>query len=248
MGTFTRTLYAGVMTRSWKVVACAAVLAYTGTAAEHIGLISTTYPAGVAASGTIQVNNAYGEVNVEGWDRPDVEVTVTRSVFQHDTPQAREAAQRYLNQIRVNTAKAGNGDLTISTSFPSRNRWIRLFRGWGDFTQEYRIQVPRHSRLEIREGKGDVVIVDVAGDIDARAHVGDILVQVPQSATYQVDARCRFGGVYSDLPGTSRSASVFGQSFRENAAAASHRLYLRVGAGGISVQQFRDPVEPAAAR
>jgi len=50
------------------------------------------------------------------------------------------------------------------------------------------------------------------------------------------------------LPGTSRNASLFGHSFRENAAAASHRLYLRVGAGGISLQQFRNPLEPAAAR
>jgi len=108
--------------------------------------------------------------------------------------------------------------------------------------------VPRHSRLEIREGKGDVVITDVAGDIDASAHVGDVLVQVPQSAPYKLDARCRFGTVYSDLPGTSRNASLFGHSFRENAAAASHRLYLRVGAGGISLQQFRNPLEPAAAR
>ncbi|MGA2116313.1 MAG: hypothetical protein ABSH56_16350 [Bryobacteraceae bacterium] len=236
------------MTRSWKVVACAAALAYTAAAAEQIGLISTVCPAGVAASGTIQVNNAYGEVNVEGWDRPDVEVTVTRSVFQYGTPQEREAAQRYLNQFRVNTAKAANGDLMISTILPSRNRLIRLFRGWGDFTVEYRIQVPFHSRLRIREGKGDVVITDVAGDIDARAHVGDILVQVPQSATYQVDARCRFGGVYSDLPGTSGHASLFGRSFRENASTASHRLFLRVGAGGVSVQQFRNPLEPAAAR
>jgi len=228
------------MTRSSKIVACAAALAYIGAAAEHIGLVSTTYPAGVAASGTIQVNNAYGEVNVEGWDRPDVEVTVTRSVFQHDTPQAREAAQRYLNQIRVNTAKAANGDLTISTSFPSRNRLIRLFRGWGDFTLEYRIQVPRHSRLEIREGKGDVVIVDVTGDIDARAHVGDILVQVPQSATYQVDARCRFGSVYSDFSGDEKRHHLFGESFAGAESAAPQKLNLKVGMGDVIILKTRE--------
>lgn len=232
--------------RFWKLLACVAALAYTGAASQPVGLVSTTYQAGVAASGTIQVNNAYGEVNVEGWDRPNVEVTVTRSAFQRDSPQAREAAQRYLNQIRVNMTKAANGDLAISTSFPSRSRVIRLFRGWGDFTLEYRIQVPRHSRLVIREGKGDVVITDVAGDIDASAHVGNVLVQVPQSATYKLDARCRFGTVYSDLPGTSRYAFLFGHSLRNDASGDAHRLYLRVGAGGVSVQQVRNPLQPAA--
>jgi hypothetical protein len=201
----------------------------------------------VAASGTIQVNNSYGEVNGEGWDRPDVEVTVTRSAFQRDNPQAREAAQRYLNHIKVNMTKAANGDLLISISFPSRNRVIRWFRGWGDFTLEYRIQAPRRSRLVIRQGKGDVVITDVAGDIDARAHLGDIVLQVPQSGAYQLDARCSLGSVYSDLPGTSHYALAFGHSLT-NRAAAAHRLFLRVGVGGISVQQFQDAREPAAAR
>jgi hypothetical protein len=237
------------MTRFGKLFACAAAVAYYGAASQHIGLVSTTYQAGVAASGTIRVNNDYGEVNVEGWDRPDVEVTVTRSAFQRDNPQAREAAQHYLNHIKVNTTKADNGDLLISTSFPSRNRLIRLFRGWGDFTLEYRIQVPRHSRLVIREGKGDVVITDVSGDIDARAHLGDIVAQVPQNVVYQLDARCRFGTVYSDLPGTSHYAAfAFGHSLRNDAPKAAHQLLLRVGVGGVSVQQFQSPPEPTVAQ
>lgn len=231
-----------------KLSACAAVLAYSAAASQHTESVSTTYQADVAANGTIRVNSAYGDVNVEGWDRQDVEVTVTRSSFKQDSPQAREAAQRYLNQIRVNTKKTANGDLVISTSFPPRNRVIRWFRGWGDFTLEYRIQVPRQSRLAIREGRGDVAIADVAGDIDARAQAGDVLVQLPQSGTYQLDARCRIGTVYSDLPATSRYALFFGHSLTNQAASAAHHLYLRVGTGGISVQQVRNPLERAAAQ
>ena len=233
------------MTGSWKPLACAAALACTGAASQHIGLVSTTYKAGVAASGTIRVNNAYGEVNVEGWDRPDVEVTVTRSEFRRDDPKAREAAQRFLNRIHVNTARAANGDLVISTSFPSRNRLVRLLRGWGDFTLEYRIQVPRQSRLVIRQARGDVIVTDVAGDIDARTHLGDVMVQVPQSATYELNARCRLGTVYSDLPGASHYAFAFGHSLTNNTAKAVHHLFLRAGIGGVSVQQVRNPLEAA---
>ena len=234
------------MTRLLTLFACAGALAYTAAASQHIGLVSTTYKAGVAASGTIRGENAYGEVNVEGWDRPDVEVTVTRSEFRRDDPHARAAAQDYLNRIHVNTTKAANGDLVISTSFPSRNRLVRLFRGWGDFTLEYRIQAPRNSRLAIREGKGDVIVTDVAGDIDARAHLGDVMVQVPQGAAYELNARCRLGTVYSDLPGTSHYSLAFGHGLTNNGSKAAHHLFLRVGVGGISVQQISNPLEAAA--
>jgi hypothetical protein len=236
------------MTRLLTLFACAGALASTGAASQHIGLVSTTYKAGVAASGTIQVINAYGEVNVEGWDRPDVEVTVTRSEFRRDDPRAREAAQQYLNRIHVNTTKAANGDLVISTSFPSRNRLIRLFRGWGDFTLEYRIQAPRSSRLVIREGKGDVIVTDVAGDIDARARVGDVMLQVPQGATYELNARCRLGTVYSDLAGTSHYALAFGHSLTSGDSKAAHHLFLRSGVGGITVQEVTDPLQAGSTR
>ena len=38
--------------RFWKLLACVAALAYTGAASQPVGLVSTTYQAGVAASGT----------------------------------------------------------------------------------------------------------------------------------------------------------------------------------------------------
>src|ERR1035438_9779985 len=33
----------------------------------------------VPAAGTIRIENSFGEVDVEGWDRPEVETTVLRS-------------------------------------------------------------------------------------------------------------------------------------------------------------------------
>jgi hypothetical protein len=184
--------------------------------------------------GTIRVNNAYGQLNVEGWDQPRVEITVTRTAFRHGTPNEQEEGKAYLKQIQVTVKKSGNGDVEISSQFPGRNRLVRAIWGLGDFNLDYRIKVPRNAKLAIRHGAGDVVVSGVAGDIDATVRAGDIVLQLPDPEKYAIDARCKMGDIYTDFDGTHRSPWLVGQKFD---GGSGHTVKLRVAVGGISIQR-----------
>jgi hypothetical protein len=97
---------------------------------------------------------------------------------------------------------------------------------------DYRIRVPRDSRLAIRHSDGDVAVYDVSGAIDASVRTGDILMQLPAAGQYSLDAHCRFGGVYSEFP-------------VQTGPAPAKRVFLRVGIGGIAIQKMA-PAEPQA--
>lgn len=215
------------------MAACTGLLA-SAKVPEHSVQVVTTQQVDFRG-GTIRVDNAYGELNVEGWDQPRVEVTVTRTTFPHNTPKEQEKGKRYLNLIKVTTKMGSNGDVEISTQFPGRNRLARMISGLGDFTLDYRIKVPRNAKLVIRHGVGDVVVRDVSGDIDATVRSGDIVAQLPEPEKYAIDAKCSLGTVYTDFDGAHHSSWLIGQKFD---GGTGHKMHLRARVGGISVQRM----------
>src|SRR5580704_17748744 len=54
----------------------------------------------VPPSVSIRLENSFGEINVGGWDSPEVEVTVTKSVEQRNGEKANAAEQR-LDSVQV---------------------------------------------------------------------------------------------------------------------------------------------------
>jgi hypothetical protein len=77
----------------------------------------------------IRLENSFGELDIDGWDRPEVEVD------------AKERAQ-------IGAKQDGN-DVVISTGYPPRNGFMRLLSGRGDIEISYRIKAPRASKLII---------------------------------------------------------------------------------------------------
>jgi len=211
---------------------CAATLALAKAPGRPVNVVTTDRVD--FNGGTIRVNNTYGELNIEAWDQPQVEITATRTTFRHDSAKEREEGTAYLDRIKVSTQKAANGDVEISTQFPGRNRLLRVIHGLGDFTLDYRIKLPRNAKLEIRHGVGDIVIQNVAGDIDATVRSGDIVVQLPEPEKYAIDAQCTLGDVYTDFDGSHRSPWLVGQKFE---AGSGNKVRLRALVGGISIQR-----------
>jgi hypothetical protein len=199
------------------VMAGAALLAMAGGAERPVQVVTTE--AVDYSGGTIRLTSTYGELNVETWDEPRVEVKATRTGFRHAKDE--EQGKAYLNRIKVAVTKSANGDVEVTTQFPGRNRFVRAIRGLGDFNIDYRVKVPRNARLEIRHGVGDVVVTGVAGDIDAAVRSGDIVVQLPGSEKYAIDAKTKVGTVFSDV----------------EQGGSGHRVRLRVLVGGISIQR-----------
>jgi len=207
--------------------------------------VVTTEHVEFAPGGTIQVSGSAGELNIEGWDRAEVEITVTRSTYRTDTPREQDLAQRQLNAIQVRVDRKSPTELAIHTAFPKRSFWARAAGRRPDVQMDYRIRVPRDSRLEIRHRGGDVVIYDVSGAIEASVRTGDILMQLPGAGQYSFDARCRFGGVYSDFAGNYHIAYLASERFVQPGPPPAKRVCLRVGIGGINIQKMASATPPS---
>ncbi len=131
---------------------------------QKVELVTTDRTA-FAEGGVIQVEGSTGELNIEGWDQPTVQIVTTRYAFPEPAHKERTAAR--LKTIQVTARMPDPGELTVSTSkycLPG----VHL---------DYRIMVPRTSRLVIRHRIGDVIVLNVAGHIDAKVRVGGVTIQ-----------------------------------------------------------------------
>src|SRR5580658_1791523 len=70
----------------------------------------------VPTAGAIRLQNSSGEVDIDGWDRPEVEVTVVRSCERLYDATEREEAQRSLESAQIKAEQDGN-DIVISTAY-----------------------------------------------------------------------------------------------------------------------------------
>jgi hypothetical protein len=186
----------------------------------------TTEKADFAPGGTIRIEGSTGELNVEGWDQPAVEVTVTRYTWNANAARAR----RELDRVQAGKPVVSGTECTVAATH----------RKSLEVHVDYTIRVPRHSKLIIHHETGDVVVYDVDGDIDASARAGQILLQLPAASQYAIDAKNKAGGsIYSDFAGRDRSTWVImGDSLESGAPASAHHLHLRVGYGGITIQKM----------
>ncbi len=108
--------------------------------------------------GRVAVENIHGNLLVEGWDRAEVDVVVTKKAL---APTGR------LADVRVGV-EFGPQSLTFRTLYP------------GDLEEpiqvDYRLRVPRQVRLEgLRTLQGDITVRAVDGSIDARSLSGNIV-------------------------------------------------------------------------
>ena len=191
-----------------------------------------------APGGTIRLNNSYGYLTVEGWDDPEVEITVIKWTDSFYQPSQQERDERPFEQVRVVTERRSEKELAISTILPGRNRFLpKAKRG---VTVEYRIHVPRDSRMVVRHGNGYVWVSDMAGDLDVRSHTGDMIVVLPDPGPYSIDAKTRMGSVSSDFTGKrlSRLSQLLVGSHLDYAIQApKRRINLRMGRGSIEIMQ-----------
>jgi hypothetical protein len=174
---------------------------------------------------------------VEGWDRPEVEITVTKSTNSLHTTKESDNARKRLDLIAVTMDRKSASELTIATAFPSRTL-TRLCRGKSDVILEYRIHVPRNSNLVVHHDSGTVLMSDVTGDVQATARAGDIVLTIPAGGSYSIDARTRFGPVESDFGGAASGHKLVGRQLAFAPASPRHRIFLRAGLGGIYVKDL----------
>ena len=202
--------------------------------------VTTTEHFDFAPGGTIKIERSSGCLSVEGWDQPQVEVTVIRLMSGFYTGKAQEQVLDKLRAVTVKSDRRSNTELNITTEMTRQHRWLRVplsSESLAGVDLEYEIRVPRDSHLVIHHGSGSVIITGVSGGIEASAVSGDVIAMLPDPGPYVIDAKTRLGTIYSDF-GNPGHLDFIGERFASAANASAKRVVLRNGIGGISIQEI----------
>jgi hypothetical protein len=175
--------------------------------------------------GTIRIEDSRGDLYVEGWDRPEVEITIAKAMPYGYKPKQPEVATKHLESVRIVSERKSPTDLTIATK---KTDGVKI---------EYEIHVPRDSKLVIHHTTGSVFVIGVASDVDVTCHRGDIVLMLSDRRAYSIDASTTLGTVMSDFDGaTNLRRYRLGEHYTTAGAQASPQIRLRMGVGGIAIK------------
>ncbi len=134
----------------------AVLLALPARAAALEETYSETFP--LAASGRLSLENINGDVEIEGWDRDEIQIDYVKR------GRDREALERVKVEIDATADR-----VSIETDWESS-------RGWNDHAEvDFTIWLPRTTRLdEIELVNGSLGVRGVAGDLHASLVNGDL--------------------------------------------------------------------------
>jgi hypothetical protein len=209
-------------------------------------VVSDTQHLDFPAGGQLRMVHSTGDLTIQAWDQPGIEITTIKSSKEDYEAKDREKAVREFQRIQIKTERKGD-ELVIATEFP--HLALPPPTHWGaatNFNLEYRIKAPRNARVAINHNIGEVHVEDITGEIHVTEKQGLILLHLPADGKYAIDARSGLGAVNSDFPGTElRAGLIFGHRFVGNASGDAQKLTLRVRYGDIIILKEHSP---AAAR
>jgi hypothetical protein len=201
--------------------------------------VSKTEHVDFPAGGTLRLDKSIGELTIEGWDQPGIEITTTKSTKDIFTPKDREKELKDLDSVRVST-KLNGSELVVNTEFPHHKSfpWVSPVSDTTDFDLEYRIMVPRNTRIVVKHNAGEVHFAGLTGNIEATVPQGLISLWLTGDTTRSIDAKSRIGSVTSDYPGTvTRHPWPLGHEVTEAPSTTAQNLHLRVGYGDIIIRK-----------
>lgn len=254
------------MSRHGFRVFCFSVLLGTALWASPSFAISKdfdrTYP--LQPCGTFELQNVNGPVEVQGWDRNEVEIHAVKTAKQQEADLERVS-------IEVN---ARPDSIAVATRYP-QNEGVEV-------AVEYTIRVPHGARVEhigtvngtlriaglenvedLHTVNGDIEIFEAGGNVRAHttngnvrlelAHTpdkagataettnGSLVVAVPSDLQAEIEAKCLNGNFYSELPitmeSTDRPREMHGKLGR-----GGPPIHLRTVNGGIRLIVLRSSV------
>jgi len=209
--------------------------------------VSKTETMDFPAGGTLRLENSTGEVNIEGWDQPGIEITTIKSSKDDRQTLDREKTLKELDRVAI-TAKRNGNELVIATQYPHHRAppYITPLSRVTNFDLEYDIKVPRNAKIVVQHDAGDITVDDITGNIDAKARQGLITLRLTGDAPRAIDAKSKSGSVNSDFPGhETRNVFTFGHAFVDSASGAQS-IHLRIGFGDIILLKAHEPKSVAA--
>ncbi|MEM9001695.1 MAG: hypothetical protein AAGB24_15655 [Bacteroidota bacterium] len=132
----------------------------------------------LTGAGKLEIDNKYGNIELTGWERDDVQIKVGITVTHHK----KDNAENLLERIRP-IFKSGKGFVSISTEISrKRSNWIvNLLNGpeakdidLGQVQINYSIFLPKNAGLKITNRFGNVVIQEWNGELNTLMEHGDL--------------------------------------------------------------------------
>lgn len=188
----------------------------------------TRYSARMFSYGLLTVEGRTGDIRVEGWDEPRIEVEAEKIVRASSEASA-QPLYRMLGVEFVGQDK----QVQLRTTFPPRRLW-RPFRGETKLSVNYRIRMPFDANLKLKCVDCDVTIHGLMGAEQVNVNYGDVEISVPD--TYWLRsllARSFLGYVESDLHG--EGSAGFGRRISFWNAQGGQDIDVRVRLGGIFI-------------
>ncbi len=198
---------------------------------------SNTQRMDMPAGGELRAANSFGEFTVEGWDRPEIEITVVKTarVNKH------QDAAALFDKVKVTARREGNATV-IDTSVPRRNWLSHMVEGDLPVDLEYRVKVPFDTRLQIDHLRGEVHVAKIGGDLHITDKNGHVTAYLAANATPAIDASSNTGEVQSDFEGKETSRRLkLGHTFMRDNTGTGQKLFLRTGFGDITILKVSLP-------
>jgi hypothetical protein len=224
---------------------CVACLLLGDDEARQKVQVSKTEKVDFPANGTLRVQNSTGELTIEGWDQPGVEITTTKSSKEYLAGD-RDKATKELDRVQV-SAKRNGDELVITTEYPHHRAFpfVTPLQTVTNFDLEYVIKVPRNAKLIVRHEDGEVHVDNVTGNIQVTARQGLIALRLAGDMPPAIEAKSYIGTVNSDFAGKETLQPLhFGHTFMEGASTMPQNLHLKITFGDIVILKAHEPKRP----
>jgi hypothetical protein len=225
---------------------CVACLLLGDDEARQKVQVSKTEKMDFPANGTLRLQNSTGDLTIEGWDQPGVEITTTKSSKEEYLAGDRDKATKDLDRVQI-SAKRNGDELVITTEYPHHRAfpYVEPLSTVTNFDLEYVIKVPRNAKLIIKHDDGEVHVDDVTGNIQAAARQGLIALRLVTDMPPAIDAKSYTGTVNSDFAGKETLQRLhFGHTFVGGAASARQILHLKIGYGDVVILKAHELKAP----
>jgi len=181
--------------------------------------------------GLLTVESRVGDIHIEGWDEPRLEIEAEKLV----RAKSQEAAKPLYEKLTV-VLEGKDKRVSLRTVYPPRRLW-RPFRGEGRLTVNYRIKMPFDANLVLKCVDGDVWIRGLVGKQQILVNYGDVEINIPSLDRLRaLRAHAWLGYVQSDLHGEDRAG--FGPRISYWNPSGEQDIYVKVRMGGVFV--YRD--------
>src|SRR5207247_5796232 len=134
---------------------------------------TSRYAARLFSYGLLIVDTRMGDVRIEGWDEPRVEVEAEKTV----RAGSERKAQPLFDLIRIELA-GQDKEVRLRTIYPKRS-WRRPFRDESKLSVNLRVKMPYGANLTLRCVDADVRVTGLVSREQLRVNYGDVEIDVP---------------------------------------------------------------------